>query len=171
MVVSDRLDTHARTRAYARTHMKRKHNVKEYTASSRTQSSWLLNAEFSLSTSKRRIPGLQAQPHSFLTSTLDWGEWLTSCPGYLPSGKHSSTHWNEGLLGPRDGLDGLEYRKTLALVGIETRSPTRAVRSLVTIPTALGRFPFLIRTHCIMTKKPLNPISFVLRADTFRVAQ
>jgi hypothetical protein len=53
----------------------------------------------------------------FLTSALDGGEWSTSRPGRFTPG----THWIEGWLGPRAGLDTMEKRLILTLPAIEHR--------------------------------------------------
>jgi hypothetical protein len=45
----------------------------------------------------------------FLTSALDGGEWLTSGPGHFtPEERDPSTHWAEGWVCPRAGLDAVE---------------------------------------------------------------
>jgi hypothetical protein len=42
----------------------------------------------------------------FLTSALDGGELSSPCPGHFTFG----THWRGGWVGPRTGLDAVEYR-------------------------------------------------------------
>jgi hypothetical protein len=46
------------------------------------------------------------QFHAFLTSALDGGKLLASRPGrFSPQGdSHTGTHWMEGWVGPREGL-------------------------------------------------------------------
>ena len=57
--------------------------------------------------------------HSFLTSTLDEGEWSTYGLGCLsPRGKPPGTHQMGGWVAPRAGLDALEERKSLLPNGI-----------------------------------------------------
>jgi hypothetical protein len=56
----------------------------------------------------------------FLTSTLDGGEWSASHPGrFTPRKRAPGTHWIGGWVGPRAGLDDVEKRKVLPLLGIE----------------------------------------------------
>jgi hypothetical protein len=60
----------------------------------------------------------------FLTSALDGGEWSTSLPGRVTPGEIApplpGTHWIGGWVGPRTGLDVMEEKKNLALVGHRT---------------------------------------------------
>jgi len=47
-----------------------------------------------------------------LTSTLDGGEWSVSPPGrFSPTERGPGTHWIEGWMGSRGGLDTVEKRK------------------------------------------------------------
>jgi hypothetical protein len=41
-----------------------------------------------------------------VTSALDWGGWLTPCPGSFTLGKSPSTHCIGGWVDPRADLDG-----------------------------------------------------------------
>jgi hypothetical protein len=52
---------------------------------------------------------------SFLTSALAAGEWSASPPEEIGPG----THWIEGWVGLRAGLDVVEKRKFLSLPGFE----------------------------------------------------
>jgi hypothetical protein len=65
-----------------------------------------------------------------LTSALDGGEWSASYPGrYTPEERASGTHWIGGWVGPRAGVDDVEKRKFLTLLGLEFRPlghPTRS---------------------------------------------
>jgi hypothetical protein len=50
-------------------------------------------------------------------------------PAALIPGKNPRTHWIGGWVGPRDGLDDVEKRKFLTLLGLELRpvgSPARS---------------------------------------------
>jgi hypothetical protein len=57
----------------------------------------------------------------FVTLTLDGGEWSASGPClFTPGERTPGTHWIEGGVGLRAGLDAVEYRKkSLVLPGIE----------------------------------------------------
>jgi hypothetical protein len=65
----------------------------------------------------------------FLTSALDGSEWLASSTGrFTPRERASGTHWIEGWVGPRAGLDAVEKRKISrpsreSNPGRSTRSP------------------------------------------------
>jgi len=58
------------------------------------------------STPGGRIGGNEAEPHSFLNSALDEGEWSTSRPG-----RFTSRDERRYLFGPGAGMDGLQKRK------------------------------------------------------------
>jgi hypothetical protein len=64
--------------------------------------------------------------YSFLTSTLERGEWSASRPGrFLSPGKDPGTHWIGGWMGLRPGLDTEAREKIPCLSGIERRSSSR----------------------------------------------
>jgi hypothetical protein len=64
--------------------------------------------------------GVDVQIHIFLTSTLVGGEWSASRPGHFTPGENASgTHWIGGWVDHRAGLDNLEKRKFLTLLGLE----------------------------------------------------
>jgi len=49
---------------------------------------------------------------AFLTLALDGGEWSTSCPDcFIPRETTPNTHWIEGWVVPRVGLDAVVRRK------------------------------------------------------------
>jgi hypothetical protein len=60
--------------------------------------------------------GVNVLLHIFFISALDEGDWLASRPGRFTSGERAAgTHYIEGCLGPRTGLDDVERRKILPL--------------------------------------------------------
>jgi hypothetical protein len=59
--------------------------------------------------------------HTFLTSVLVGGEWSASRPDRFTPGEKTGTHWIEGWVGPRAGLDNVEQRQFLLLPGLELR--------------------------------------------------
>jgi hypothetical protein len=66
--------------------------------------------------------GVNVEIHIFLTSVPAGGEWSASRPDRLPPGeKAPGTHWIGGWVDPRAGLDYLEKRKFLTLLGLELR--------------------------------------------------
>jgi hypothetical protein len=67
--------------------------------------------------------------YSFLTSTLYGGEWSVSHPGRaLPPGKDPHhTHWTEGWVGLRAGLDTEPREKSFA----SARDRTLVMQSVV----------------------------------------
>jgi hypothetical protein len=66
----------------------------------------------------------------FLTSALDGGEWSASRPGlFIPGERAPGTHWIGGWVDPRAGLDDVEKRKFLTLLGFELRTLRRPARS------------------------------------------
>jgi hypothetical protein len=65
--------------------------------------------------------GVDAENHILLTSALVGGEWSASRPGRFTPGNH----WIGGWVGPRAGLDDMEKRKFLTLLGLELRLPDR----------------------------------------------
>jgi len=59
---------------------------------------------------------IQSQVYSFLSLTLDGGEWLVLCPvRFTPRERNWSSHWKWGWVGSRAGMDILEKRKTFVL--------------------------------------------------------
>jgi len=75
-----------------------------------------------------------------LTSAVDGGESLGSCPGRFNCGKITSfTHWIGGWVSPRDGLETVVRRKSF--ITCQKLNPGRPVRSLVTILTDLPLIP------------------------------
>jgi hypothetical protein len=84
---------------------------------------------------------------TILTSVLDGGEWSASHPSrFISSERAPGTHWIGGWVGPRDGLDVVEKRKTSSPAG--NRTP--AVQP-VAIPTELSRLlVFLIRSNILI---------------------
>jgi hypothetical protein len=68
--------------------------------------------------------GVDVQIHIFLTSALAGGEWSASRPSrFTPGKKIPGTHWIEGWVDARAGLDDVEKRKFLTLPGLETPTP------------------------------------------------
>jgi hypothetical protein len=58
----------------------------------------------------------------FLTSALHAGEWCSSCAGrFIPGETTPGTLWIRCWVGPKAGLEFVEKRKTLPLLGIEPR--------------------------------------------------
>jgi hypothetical protein len=54
--------------------------------------------------------GVEVQLHSFLTKALDGDKWSASHPYRLTLGKRApGTHWIGGWVGPRAGLDAVEF--------------------------------------------------------------
>jgi hypothetical protein len=68
---------------------------------------------------------VDVQIHASLTSALAGGEWSASRPGRFTPG----THWIGGWVDPRTGLDVVEKRKFLTLLGLELQSLGRPARS------------------------------------------
>jgi hypothetical protein len=69
--------------------------------------------------------GVDVQIHIFLASTLAGGEWSASLPGrFTPR-----TYWIVGWMDPRAGLDDVEKRNFLTLLGLEHRTLGRPARS------------------------------------------
>jgi hypothetical protein len=66
--------------------------------------------------------GVNVYIHIFLTSTLTGGEWSASrlC-SFTPADRAPETHWIGGWMNPRAGLDDVEDRKFLTLLGLKLR--------------------------------------------------
>jgi hypothetical protein len=65
---------------------------------------------------------VDVQIHIFSTSALAGGKWSDSRPdNFTPGERAPGTHWTGGWVKPRAGLDALEKRKFLALLGLEPR--------------------------------------------------
>jgi hypothetical protein len=61
----------------------------------------------------------------FLTSTLDGGEWSTSCPGHITSGERApGTHGREWRLGGSRSRYGTLWRREKTLACARNRTPT-----------------------------------------------
>jgi hypothetical protein len=74
--------------------------------------------------------GVDVQIHVFLTSALVGVEWSASRPGsFTPGERAPGTHWIGGCVDPRAGLDDLEKREFLTLLGLELRPLSRSARS------------------------------------------
>jgi hypothetical protein len=74
--------------------------------------------------------GVEIQPHAFLTSAPDGGEWSDSRAGRLTDGKRApGIHWIGGYLGPSAGLDAVVKRKTMC--PLRESDPGRPARSPV----------------------------------------
>jgi hypothetical protein len=64
--------------------------------------------------------GVDEQIYIFLTSALVGREWSASRPCHFTPGERAlSTHCIGGWVGPRAGLDNVEKRKFLTLLGLE----------------------------------------------------
>jgi hypothetical protein len=71
---------------------------------------------------------------SFLTSTLDGGEWSASRPcRFTPEERVSGSHWIGGWVDPKAGQDDMEKRKISCLC--RESNPDSGAHSLVAIPT------------------------------------
>jgi hypothetical protein len=56
--------------------------------------------------------GSESIAPTFLTTAVDGGEWSASRPGRFPPRLTAlDTHWIGGWVGPRAGLDAVEYRQ------------------------------------------------------------
>jgi hypothetical protein len=74
--------------------------------------------------------GVDIQIHIFLTSALVGGDWSASRPSrFTPGERAPGTHWKGGWLSPKTGLEDVEKRKVLTLLGLKLRSPCRAACS------------------------------------------
>jgi hypothetical protein len=64
--------------------------------------------------------GVDVQIHISLTLALAGVEWSASRPGrFAPAERSPGTHWIGGWVDPRAGLDDIEKRKFLTLLGLE----------------------------------------------------
>jgi hypothetical protein len=67
--------------------------------------------------------GVDVQIDIILTSALAGGEWSASRPGrFTPRERALGTHWIGGWVDLRAGLDDVEKRKFLILLGLKLRS-------------------------------------------------
>jgi hypothetical protein len=58
----------------------------------------------------------------FFDLGTSWGEWSASRPDrFTPGERAPGTHWIGDLVDPRAGLDDVEKRKFLTLLGLELR--------------------------------------------------
>jgi hypothetical protein len=66
--------------------------------------------------------GVDVWIHIFLTLALVGGEWSASRPSrFTPIDRVPGTHWIGGWVGPRAGLEDVERRKILLVLGLELR--------------------------------------------------
>jgi hypothetical protein len=73
---------------------------------------------------------VDVQIHVFLIWALIRGEWSVSRPSrFTPGERAPGTHWIEGWVDPRVGLDDMEKRQFLTLPRLEPRSLGRPARS------------------------------------------
>jgi hypothetical protein len=74
--------------------------------------------------------GVDIYIHIFLVSALVGSEWSASRPGRFTHWERASvTHWIGGWMDPRVGLDDMEKRKFLTLLGLKLRTLGRPARS------------------------------------------
>jgi hypothetical protein len=67
----------------------------------------------------------------FLALALDEGEWSASRPGrFTLAERVPGTHWIRGWVAARAGLDSVEKRKILSLLGIEPWPPSPSLYRL-----------------------------------------
>jgi hypothetical protein len=69
--------------------------------------------------------GVDVYIHIFLTSSLVGGEWSASRPTHplYPGERGPGTRWIGRRVDPRAGLEDVEERKFLTLLGLELRPP------------------------------------------------
>jgi hypothetical protein len=73
---------------------------------------------------------VDVQMDILLTLALAGGEWSASRPGrFTPGQRAPGAHWIGGWVDLRAGLDDLEKRKFLTLLGLELRPLGRPARS------------------------------------------
>jgi hypothetical protein len=64
--------------------------------------------------------GVDVQIHIFLTSALVGGKWSASRPGlFTPEERAPRIPWIQGWVDPRAGVDNMEKRKFLTLLGLK----------------------------------------------------
>jgi hypothetical protein len=69
---------------------------------------------------------VSVQIHIFMTLALAGGEWSASRPSrYNPRERAPGTHWIGGWVDSRAGLDNVDKRKFLTLLGFEPRPLSR----------------------------------------------
>jgi hypothetical protein len=74
--------------------------------------------------------GVNVYTHAFLTLALVQSEWSVSRPGRFIAGeKAPETHGIDDWVGPRTGLDAVEKRIILPLLGLELQPLGRPARS------------------------------------------
>jgi hypothetical protein len=72
--------------------------------------------------------GADVEIHVFLPSALVEDEWSASRPDLFTPGEMApATHWIGGRVGSRAGLDNVERRKRLPLLGLELRPLNRPI--------------------------------------------
>jgi hypothetical protein len=74
--------------------------------------------------------GVDVSIHILLTSALAGGEWSALRPGrFTPGERAPAIHWIGGWVDPRAGLDDVEKREFLTLLGLVLRPLGRPSRS------------------------------------------
>jgi hypothetical protein len=74
--------------------------------------------------------GVDVYIQILLTSALTGGEWSASSPGiFIPGEGAPGTHWVGCGMDPRVGMDNVEEKKFLTLLGPELRALGRPARS------------------------------------------
>jgi hypothetical protein len=88
--------------------------------------------------------GMDVYIHIFLTSALVGGEWSASRSRHFTPGERApGTYWIGGWVEPRAGLDDVDKRRFLTLLGLElrtlcrTRSPSLYRRAIPATYTKL----------------------------------
>ena len=77
---------------------------------------------------------------AFLTSVSNGGQWSASRPGrFTPWESACNTHWTEGCVGCRAGLEVFEKRRSFGPVRNRTTLPWLFILLPITIPTWLSR--------------------------------
>jgi hypothetical protein len=103
--------------------------------------------------------GVDIWPHELLTSALVGGEWSASSPGRItPGEKAPGIHCIGGWMGPRIGLNDVERRKILPLLGLELRLLCRPARNQslyrLRYPGSLYMLGEMRNTYGILVMKP-----------------